>query len=125
MTPQISESQSRQAWELARRQHGVVTRGQLLDLGFSAEAIKHRVQKGRLHPVVRGVYVVGRRDLSREGRWMAAVLACGPGAALSHRCAAALWGFAKEHPHYIDISVPRTSEARLTGVRCHRRPSLP
>lgn len=125
MTPQISESQSRQAWELARRQHGVVTRGQLLDLGFSPEAIKHRVQKGRLHPVVRGVYAVGRRHLNREGRWMAAVLACSPEAVLSHRSAAALWGFGSEHPHHIDVSVRRTSEARLNGVRCHRRPSLP
>jgi hypothetical protein len=125
MTPQISESLSRQAWELSRRQHGVVTRAQLLGLGFSAEAIKHRIQKGRLHTVVRGVYAVGRRDLTREGRWMAAVLACGPGAVLSHRSAAALWGFGKEHPHYIDVSVRRTSEARLPGVRCHRRLALP
>ena len=56
---------------------------------------------------------------------MAAVLACGPGAALSHRSAAALWGFGKEHPGYIDVSVKRASEARLSGLRCHRRPSLP
>jgi hypothetical protein len=56
---------------------------------------------------------------------MAAVLACGPGAALSHRSAAALWGFGKEHADYIDLSVRRTSESRLRGVRCHRRPSLP
>jgi predicted transcriptional regulator of viral defense system len=125
MTPQISESQSREAWSLARRQHGVVTRGQLLSLGFSAEAIKHRVHKGRLHPVVRGVYAVGRRDLTQEGRWMAAVLACGPGAVLSHRSASALWGFGSQHPHYIDLSVKRSSESRLSGVRCHRRPSLP
>jgi very-short-patch-repair endonuclease len=103
----------------------VVTRGQLLDLGFSAEAIKHRVQKGRLHPIVRGVYAVGRKQLNREGRWMAAVLACAPDAVLSHRSAAALWGFAKEHPGYIDVSVRRASEVRLSGLRCHRRPSLP
>jgi len=56
---------------------------------------------------------------------MAVVLACGPDAALSHRSAAALWGFGQEHPDYIDVSVRRTSEARLPGVRCHRRPSLP
>lgn len=56
---------------------------------------------------------------------MAAVLACGPDAALSHRSAAALWGFAKEHHDYIDVSVRRTSEARLAGLRCHRRPTLP
>jgi predicted transcriptional regulator of viral defense system len=125
MTPQISESQSRQAWELARRQHGVVTRGQLLDLGFSAEAIKHRVQKGRLHPVVRGVYAVGRPHLTREGRWMVAVLVCEPDAVLSHRSAAALCGVGKEHPNYIDVSVRRASEAQIPGLRCHRRPSLP
>lgn len=56
---------------------------------------------------------------------MAAVLACGPGAALSHRSAAALWGFGREHEDYVDVSVRRGSEARLDGVRCHRRPSLP
>ena len=56
---------------------------------------------------------------------MAAVLACGPDAALSHRSAAALWGFGKEHAGYIDVSVRRPSEARLRGVRCHRRPALP
>jgi len=56
---------------------------------------------------------------------MAAVLACGPGAALSHRSAAALWGFGKEHSDYIDLSVRRASESRQRGVRCHRRPSLP
>jgi hypothetical protein len=55
---------------------------------------------------------------------MAAVLACGPEAALSHRSAAALWGFGEEHEDYIDVSVRRTSEARLRGIRCHRRPSL-
>ncbi|MGN6815121.1 MAG: DUF559 domain-containing protein [Solirubrobacterales bacterium] len=55
---------------------------------------------------------------------MAAVLACGPGALLSHRSAAALWGFAKEHPDYIEISVRRPSEARHPGIRCHRRPTL-
>jgi len=55
---------------------------------------------------------------------MAAVLACGPGAVLSHRSAAALWGFGTEHQDYIDVSVRRDSEARLRGIRCHRRPSL-
>jgi hypothetical protein len=110
---------------LARAQHGVLTRKNLLDLGFSAEAIKHRVSKGRLHPVVPGVYAVGRPHLEREGRWMAAVLACEPGAALSHRSAAALWGFAKEHADYIEVSVMRSSEARLPGLRSHRRPTLP
>jgi len=125
MGDQTSERRSGAAWELARRQHGVVARRQLLDLGFTPKAIKHRVRTGRLHPIVRGVYAVGRPQLSREGRWMAAVLACGPDAALSHRSAAALWCFGEEHRVYIDVMVRRTSEARLRGVRCHRRPYLP
>jgi hypothetical protein len=102
-----------------------VAREQLLALGFTKSAVEHRVRNGRLHPIVRGVYAVGRGHLSREGRWMAAVLACGPGAALSHRSAAALWGFGKEHTDYIDLSVRRASESRLPGVRTHRRPTLP
>lgn len=125
MTPQISERQSQRAWRLARSQHGVLTRKNLLDLGFSAEAIKHRVRKGRLHPVFAGVYAVGRPHLEREGRWTAAVLACGSGAFLSHRSAAALWGFGNEHRGYIEVSVRRSSESRLPGIRCHRRPLLP
>jgi len=56
---------------------------------------------------------------------MAAVLACGPEAALSHRSAAALWGFGEEHRAYIDVMVRRASEARIRGIRCHRRPTLP
>jgi Transcriptional regulator, AbiEi antitoxin/Protein of unknown function (DUF559) len=125
MGDQISESRAREAWELTRGQHGVVSREQLLGLGLTSKAIKHRVRSGRLHPVFRGVYAVGRAQLSQEGHWIAAVLACGPGAALSHRSAAALWGFGEEHRDYIDVSVRRASEARLRGVRCHRRPSLP
>jgi len=56
---------------------------------------------------------------------MAAVLACGADAALSHRSAAALWGFGEEHRAYVDITVRRASEARIRGIRCHRRPTLP
>ncbi len=120
-----SEQRSRAAWTLARRQHGVLAHSDLVGLGFSPKAIRHRVRSGRLHPIFRGVYAVGRRDLSREGRWTAAVRACGPGAALSHRSAAALWRFGTEHEDYIDVSVRRNSEARIRGVRCHRRPTLP
>lgn len=125
MAGSTSETRNAAAWKLVRRQHGVVARGQLEALGFTKSAIEHRVRIGRLHLIVRGIYAIGQLRLSREGRWMAAVLACGPGAALSHRSAAALWGFGDEHQDYIDVSVRRASEARLCGVRCHRRPSLP
>jgi very-short-patch-repair endonuclease len=112
-------------WELARRQHGAVAREQLIDLGFTPKAIKHRVAKGRLHPVHRGVYAVGRPELTQFGRWMAAVLSIGPEAVLSHRSAAALWGIAKQRGNAIHVSVPvhlRRSSSR--GITVHRRREL-
>jgi hypothetical protein len=109
---------SRQAWALSARQHGVVARWQLLELGFAPQQIKHRVAQGRLHPVRRGVYAVGRPQLTRHGHWMAAVLSCGPQAALSHESAAALWGIQAERRRSggrggeIDVSVPARSRPR-------------
>ena len=79
---------NRRAWEVAGQQHGIVARKQLLALGFNAREIEHRVARGRLHLVMRGVYAVGWPELTQKRRWMAAVLACGDGAALSHRSAA-------------------------------------
>ncbi|HEY0390461.1 MAG TPA: type IV toxin-antitoxin system AbiEi family antitoxin domain-containing protein [Solirubrobacterales bacterium] len=115
---------SREAWELAERQHGVVARRQLLALGFNAREIEHRVSRGRLHLLMRGVYAVGWSRLTRERRWMAGVLACNDGAALSHRSAAALWGIARERPGVIDISVRRRCELRRQGLRVRGRPCL-
>jgi hypothetical protein len=104
---------------LAARQHGVVSRAQLLDLGVGADAIKHRVALGRLHQMHRGVYAVGHRALREEASWMAAVLAGGPGAALSYRSGAELWGLRSSSRARIDVSVPRhrRSTARLE-VHC-------
>jgi very-short-patch-repair endonuclease len=114
-----------QAWALAKRQHGVVTREQLLGLGYSADAIKHRLDKGRLHPLWRGVYAVGRPHLGRHGTWMAAVLACGPDAVLSHESAAALWEIHAEARGRIDVSVPARRNPRdRPGIRVHRRSGL-
>ena len=119
-----SDARSRRAWALAGRQHGVVTRRDLLRLGFSREAIAHRIAKGRLHPVTQGIYAVGWPHLTRERRWMAAVLACGEGAALSHRSAAALWGIGKERRGQIDVSIRRRCRHRRAGIRAMSRPSL-
>lgn len=112
------------AWELAKYQHGIVTRRDLLALGFSSKAIEHRVDIGRLYPVARGVYAVGWPKLSQEQRWMAAVVACGDRASLSHRSAAALWGIGKEGAT-IDVSVRRRCNHRLAWVRARCRPTLP
>ena len=124
MAPLTLQKMARQCWALARAQHGVVTHEQLFTLGYSADAIKHRVAKGRLHPVGRGVYAVGRPELTRHGRWMAAVLSCGPGAVLSHESAAALWGIRADRGARIEVSVPAHVARRRPGLVVHRRAEL-
>jgi very-short-patch-repair endonuclease len=112
------------AWELARRQHGVVARAQLLGLGMSSEAVRHRLASGRLHRLMRGIYAVGRPEVSARGRWMAAVLACGPTARLSHRSAAELWGIRPHWPGRIEVAVPDHVGRRRPGIRVHRQAEL-
>lgn len=124
MSDARDNKRGRQAWELAGRQHGVVSRRQLLELGFNAREIEHRVSRGRLHLVMRGVYAVGWPKLTPRRRWMAAVLACGDGAMLSHRSAAALWRIGKEHRGVIDISVRRRTRLRRSDVQVRARPTL-
>lgn len=119
-----SDTRSRRAWELAGTQHGIVARRQLLALGFGSRSIEHRIERGRLHPVARGVYAVGWPALSQKRRWMAAVLVAGDGAALSHRSAAALLGIGSEKSGRIDVSVRRRCELRHPGIRIRGRPSL-
>jgi very-short-patch-repair endonuclease len=95
-----------------------------MELGFSARSINHRIATGRLHPVRAGVYAVGRRELSDRGRWMAAVLSCGPDAVLSHGSAAALWGFRPRRFDEIEVSVPLAVVRRRSGIVVHRRANL-
>jgi very-short-patch-repair endonuclease len=108
-------------WELAERQHGVVSRRQLLEQDLSPDAIRHRIAVGRLFPVHDGVYAVGRPQLDRLGAWSAAVLRCGPEAVLSHRTAAALWQIADEPVGGLEVSVPGRLERVGPGIRAHRR----
>lgn len=96
----------------------MITCEQLIHLGFSWPAIHHRVQTGRLHRLYRGVYAVGRRELERPGQWMAAVLACGPGAVLSHLSAAALYRILRDRHGPIEVCVPR--RVRHAGIRVHQ-----
>ncbi|HMI80612.1 MAG TPA: type IV toxin-antitoxin system AbiEi family antitoxin domain-containing protein [Solirubrobacterales bacterium] len=96
---------------MARRQHGVVGRRQLLRAGWSEKEIDGRLRAGRLHRVHAGVYSVGHQLVQREGRWMAAVLACGPEAALSHWSAAALWQLRPNARTQIDVTVPHPSRS--------------
>jgi very-short-patch-repair endonuclease len=112
-------------FDLARRQHWAITTSQLLATGLTPAAIRHGVAAGRLHPVHRGVFAVGRPDLTREGRWMAAVLSAGPGAGLAQVSAVLNWAIddrAEGLPHVV---VPASGgRRRRPGVVVHRSRTL-
>jgi very-short-patch-repair endonuclease len=117
--------QSRAAWALAASQDDVVKREQLLALGLTENAIRHRVATGRLHRLWPEVFAVGRRRLTRKGLWRAAVFACDhPQAALSHASAAGLSGLPVDEGGVIHVSVPVDLRRRLAGIQCHRRSNL-
>ena len=105
--------------QLANRQHGVMSLTQLDALGLSDSGTRKRVASGRLHRIPRGVYSVGHSLLKMEGQWMAAVLACGPSAVLSHRSAAALWDL-RRAGSIIDVTVLRTAGHGQKGITIHR-----
>lgn len=114
-------SSARLLWELSESQHGVVTARQLRRHGLTAGAIRHRLGTGRLHPLWRGVYAVGRPQVSREGRWLAATLACGPHAGVSGDDALVLYGIrAGLRRGPIHVSVPRAERHAHRGIRVHR-----
>jgi very-short-patch-repair endonuclease len=110
---------------LAARQHGVVSVTQLASVGVHRRGVSRRVQARRLHRIHRGVYAVGHPGLSQEGKWMAAVLACGEGAVLSHRSAAALWKMIATAPSLTDVTVPGDAgRKRRVGINLHRSITL-
>jgi hypothetical protein len=110
---------------IAGRQHGVVTQRQLAVVGIDKSSITRRVKAGRLHRLHRGVYAVGHRSLSWRGRWLAAVLAAGDGAVLSHTSAAALWQFLRpiSGPVHVTVDAAVRRRPRL-GLRIHRSRTL-
>jgi hypothetical protein len=105
--------------ELAERQHGVVGRRQLLALGVSRSAIEGRLARRQLYRLYRGAYAVGYPSVGREGRWLAAVIASGPGAVLSHRAAAQHWRLIPPRDAVPETTVPRGWRSPA-GVRVHR-----
>jgi Transcriptional regulator, AbiEi antitoxin/Protein of unknown function (DUF559) len=109
--------------ELAERQFGVVTAGQLRALGLGERGVRHRVRAGRLRRLYRGVYAVGHRVLRPEGHRLAAVLACGEGAVLSHVSAAAHWDLLSTSSARIDVTAA-LSRHGAPGIRVHRSRSL-
>jgi hypothetical protein len=101
---------------LASSQHGLVTRVQLLGAGVTKDQIQHRVERGLLLRVHRGVYRVGHRAPSLEAYYLAAVLAAGDEARLSGRAAAHLLGLLKRHVPPPEVTAP--VRRRVPGVRC-------
>src|ERR1700753_347074 len=111
--------------KVAARQHGVISAAQLAYAGIDKDGVAWRVRTGRLHRLHRGVYAVGHRSLSWRGRWLAAVLAVGDGAVLSHVSAVALWGYLRPIPGPIHVTVAGDGGRRKrAGVVVHRSRTL-
>jgi len=109
----------------AERQHGVITRMQLGELGLGKSAIDARIRAGRLHRVHQGVFAVGRPSLTLRGRFIAAVLSCGPDAALSHVAAGVLLALLPERGARIDVTVPGSGGRRRRKAVIIHRSALP
>lgn len=110
---------------IAARQHGRITTAQLRACGVNRSGVEKAVRAGRLHRVHRGVYAVGHVAPSREGEWMGAVLACGPHAWLSARCAATAFGIRDGVGPRIDVTIPGTSGRKRPGIAIHHADLLP
>lgn len=108
--------------ELASRQHGVAALAQLRVLGLSPSAMRKRVEAGRFHRIHAGVFAVGHTALRVEGRWMAAILASGPGAVLSHRPAAALLDLRPHDGLRVDVIAPNRRGRGQEGITPHHQP---
>jgi hypothetical protein len=108
---------------LAGRQHGVVAAWQLWPLGWTRAAVRERLRSGHLVALHRGVYAVGHTALTQRGRWMAAVLAMGPGALASHRCAGALHGLLERGRP--EVTVPGIGGRARRPFRVHRAALAP
>lgn len=115
-----SESVDARIAVISGRQGGVIGAAQLMALGLDRSAIARRVRRGWLHRIHRGVYAVGHTSLSPTGRWHAAVLACGDGAVLSHRSAAAAWDLRPVPGGPVDVAVAPGGRRRRDGLRLHR-----
>jgi very-short-patch-repair endonuclease len=109
---------------LATRQAGVVGVEQLLALGITRGAIKHRVATSRLIRLHQGVYAVGHQALSDRGRIIAALLASGPGATVSHATAAHVWSLIPSMPPFVHVTLTDRAPRTRHGIRIHRATRL-
>jgi hypothetical protein len=110
---------------LAAEQYGVLSAEELRACGLTDNGIARRVAQGRLHRVHASVFAVGHPALRPEGRWLAAVKACGPGALLSHAAALMLYGVLAFDDRWADVTVDYPGCRRVAGVKVHRTRDLP
>ncbi|HEY5943793.1 MAG TPA: type IV toxin-antitoxin system AbiEi family antitoxin domain-containing protein, partial [Solirubrobacterales bacterium] len=123
--PYKSDTVDSRIARIAALQHGVVTAAQLSAVGLGRMAISERSRNSRLHRIHQGVYAVGHKGLSLHGRIMAAVLASGPEAVLSHASAAVFWQLLYPIKGPVHVSVSTISgRKRRCGILLHRCPSL-
>jgi very-short-patch-repair endonuclease len=127
-SPQTTEMQPID-WAVAKiaaRQHGLIESAQLKAIPLAESSIAQRITAGRLHRRYRGVYSVGHEVLTREGEWLAAVLASGPTAALSHRSAAHLLELISESPeHFTEVTASTRGRRAQVGIRLYETTRLP
>jgi predicted nuclease of predicted toxin-antitoxin system len=116
--PKATTDPVRALARFAAGQWGVVSRRELLELGFSPKQVKGLVTRGHLHPLHRGVYAVGHRNVTTEGRWLAAVKACGDDAVLSHFSAACHHGWLRYDGRPVDVTA--TTRRKRPMVKTHR-----
>jgi hypothetical protein len=109
---------------LAKRQHGVVSTTQLVGLGYSRAEIAHSTAAGRFHQIHRSTYAVGHTALSRRGKCLAAVLACGDGTLVSHRSAGWLWGITARWEPTVEVTAASPRHERATNIRVHSAKAL-
>src|SRR3954449_3290172 len=95
---------------LAAEEWGVLSMNELRACGLSQQAVADRANAGRFHRQHHGVYAIGHPNLPLEGRFLAAVKACGPAAVLSHHAATAHWGLLPWEERLIDVTVEGTTQ---------------
>jgi len=115
--PKVTDDPVRALAKFAAGQWGVVSRAELIALGLSAKQVKVLVRRGHLHLLHRGVYAVGHRNVTTEGRFLAAVKACGIDAVLSHYAAACFRGWLRYDGRPVDVTAP--TRRRRPGIKTH------
>jgi very-short-patch-repair endonuclease/predicted transcriptional regulator of viral defense system len=116
---QVSNTATRRLGPIAASQEGLVTTSQLREAGLHDDVISRWVATGRLHPVFRTVFALGRASVGPRAKLRAAVLACGPGTVISHRSAAWLLGLREVNPVTIDVICPGQAGRKIDGIRVH------